>query len=88
MSRLPLEGMRVIEMGQIVAGPTAGLIFGDMGAEVIKVEPPGSGGPSRPGNQRNGSFFFSIETSAASFSTLRRRKDIRSRCASSAAPMY
>jgi len=58
MSRLPLEGMRVIEMGQIVAGPTAGLIFGDMGAEVIKVEPPGSGGPSRPGNQRNGSFFF------------------------------
>jgi len=50
--------MRVIEMGQIVAGPTAGLIFADMGAEVIKVEPPGSGGPSRPGNQRNGSFFF------------------------------
>ena len=58
MSRLPLEGMRVIEMGQIVAGPAAGLIFGDMGADVIKVEPPGSGGPSRPGNQRNGSFFF------------------------------
>jgi crotonobetainyl-CoA:carnitine CoA-transferase CaiB-like acyl-CoA transferase len=53
-----MEGLRVIEMGQIVAGPTAGLIFGDMGADVIKVEPPGSGGPSRPGNQRNGSFFF------------------------------
>ncbi len=58
MSRLPLEGIRVVEMGQIVAGPTAGLIFADMGADVIKVEPPGSGGPSRPGNQRNGSFFF------------------------------
>ncbi len=58
MSGLPLQGMRVIEMGQIVAGPTAGLILGDMGAEVIKVEPPGAGGPSRPGNQRNGSFFF------------------------------
>lgn len=58
MSRLPLEGMRVVEMGQIVAGPTAGLIFADMGADVIKVEPPGAGGPSRPGNLRNGSFFF------------------------------
>ena len=58
MNRLPLQGMRVVEMGQIVAGPTAGLILGDLGAEVIKVEPPGAGGPSRPGNQRNGSFFF------------------------------
>lgn len=58
MSRLPLEGMRVVEMGQIVAGPAAGLIFADMGADVIKVEPPGAGGPSRPGNLRNGSFFF------------------------------
>lgn len=58
MNRLPMQGMRVIEMGQIVAGPTAGLIFGDMGADVIKVEPPGAGGPSRPGNARNGSFFF------------------------------
>ncbi len=58
MSRLPLEGIRVVEMGQIVAGPTAGLILADMGADVVKIEPPGSGGPSRPGNQRNGSFFF------------------------------
>jgi crotonobetainyl-CoA:carnitine CoA-transferase CaiB-like acyl-CoA transferase len=58
MSRLPLEGMRVVEMGQIVAGPTAGMIFGDMGADVIKVEPPDAGTASRPGNQRNGSFFY------------------------------
>jgi len=50
--------MRVIEMGQIVAGPTAGLILGDMGADVIKVEPPGAGGPSRPGNARTGTFYF------------------------------
>jgi crotonobetainyl-CoA:carnitine CoA-transferase CaiB-like acyl-CoA transferase len=58
MSRLPLEGMRVVEMGQIVAGPTAGMIFGDLGADVIKVEPPDAGTASRPGNQRNGSFFY------------------------------
>lgn len=58
MSRLPLEGMHVVEFGQIVAGPTAGLILADMGADVIKVEPPDAGTPSRPGNQRNGSFFY------------------------------
>jgi len=58
MSRLPLEGMHVVEFGQIVAGPTAGLILADMGADVIKVEPPDAGTPSRPNNQRNGSFFY------------------------------
>lgn len=58
MSRLPLEGMRVVEFGQIISGPTAGLIFGDMGADVIKVEPIDAGMPSRPNNLRNGSFFY------------------------------
>ena len=45
MNGLPLEGMRVIEMGQIVAGPTAGLIMADMGADVIKIES-GTGDPA------------------------------------------
>jgi len=58
MSRLPFEGMHVVEFGQIIAGPTAGLILADMGADVIKVEPPDAGTPSRPGSQRNGSFFY------------------------------
>ena len=49
MSKLPLEGMRVVEIGQIVAGPAAGLILADMGADVIKVEPPDAGTASRPG---------------------------------------
>ena len=56
--RLPLEGTHVVEVGQIVAGPTAGLILADMGADVIKVEPPDAGTPRRPGNLRTGSFFF------------------------------
>jgi crotonobetainyl-CoA:carnitine CoA-transferase CaiB-like acyl-CoA transferase len=58
MRRLPLQGTRVVEVGQIVAGPTAGLILADMGADVIKVEPPDAGTPRRPGNLRTGSFFF------------------------------
>jgi crotonobetainyl-CoA:carnitine CoA-transferase CaiB-like acyl-CoA transferase len=42
-----LEGVRVIELGQLLAGPFAGHLLADMGAEVIKVEPPGAGDPMR-----------------------------------------
>ena len=37
--RLPLEGLRVVEFTHMVMGPTCGMVLGDMGAEVIKVEP-------------------------------------------------
>ena len=36
----PLDGMRVIEMGQLIAGPFTGSVLGYFGAEVIKIEPP------------------------------------------------
>jgi len=42
----PLDGIRVLEMGQLLAGPFAGCVLGYFGAEVIKVEPPG-GDPIR-----------------------------------------
>lgn len=42
-----LAGLRVVELGQLLAGPFCGQLLGDMGAEVIKVEPPGSGDPMR-----------------------------------------
>jgi len=42
-----LAGLRVIEMGQLIAGPFCGQLLGDMGAEVIKIEPPGAGDPMR-----------------------------------------
>ena len=42
----PLQGLRVIELGQLLAGPFAGCMLGYFGAEVIKVEPPG-GDPIR-----------------------------------------
>ena len=37
---LPLAGVRVVEFSQMVMGPTCGLILADLGADVIKVEPP------------------------------------------------
>ncbi len=42
-----LQGLRVVEMGQLLAGPFCGQLLGDMGADVIKVEPPGEGDPMR-----------------------------------------
>jgi crotonobetainyl-CoA:carnitine CoA-transferase CaiB-like acyl-CoA transferase len=42
-----LKDIRVVEMGQLIAGPFCGQLLGDMGAEVIKVEPPGAGDPMR-----------------------------------------
>jgi crotonobetainyl-CoA:carnitine CoA-transferase CaiB-like acyl-CoA transferase len=42
-----LKGLRVVELGQLLAGPFCGQLLGDMGAEVIKVEPPGAGDPMR-----------------------------------------
>ncbi len=43
----PLADLRVIEMGQLLAGPFCGQLMADFGAEVIKIEPPGAGDPMR-----------------------------------------
>lgn len=46
-----LEGLRVIEMGSLIAGPFCGQLMGDMGADVIKIEAPGEGDPMRQWGQ-------------------------------------
>ena len=56
----PLDGIRVIEVGTLIAGPFAGRLLGDMGAEVIKIEPPGAPDPLRTWGQAelDGHHFF------------------------------
>ncbi len=43
----PLAGLKVLELGQLIAGPFCARILAEFGAEVIKVEPPGVGDPIR-----------------------------------------
>ncbi|MFM0138396.1 CaiB/BaiF CoA-transferase family protein [Caballeronia grimmiae] len=47
ISAAALQGLRVVEMGQLIAGPFAGKTLGEFGADVIKIEAPGSGDPLR-----------------------------------------
>jgi formyl-CoA transferase len=47
ISDAALKGVRVIEMGQLIAGPFAGKTLGEFGADVIKIEAPGAGDPLR-----------------------------------------
>lgn len=53
----PLEGVKVLELSHIVAGPSAGLILGDLGADVIKVEHPAQGDTARNQNNEGATFY-------------------------------
>lgn len=55
-----LDGIRVLEVGTLISGPFAGRLLGDMGADVIKIEPPGSPDPIRTWGQAelDGQRFF------------------------------
>ena len=56
-TKLPLDGIRVVEFSHMVMGPSCGLVLGDLGADVVKVEPVGAGDNTRrlPGS---GAGFF------------------------------
>ena len=68
---LPLDGIRVLDVTHVIAGPFCAAVLGDYGAEVIKVEPPGRGERSRrivPQIERNG------QTMSGLFATLNRNR--------------
>ena len=70
--RLPLEGIRVLELAQIVAGPFCGTLMAEFGAEVIKTEMPGRGddlrrlGPSEDGH----GYWFAVDNRNKKLMTL------------------
>jgi len=73
----PLAGLRVIELGVLIAGPFCGQLLGDLGAEVIKIEPPGQGDPFREWGQvrpKGRSVWFSTIGRNKTYATLDLRK--------------
>ena len=54
---LPLQGVKVLELSHIVAGPSGGMILGDLGAEVIKIEHPATGDTARSHDNAGGTFY-------------------------------
>jgi crotonobetainyl-CoA:carnitine CoA-transferase CaiB-like acyl-CoA transferase len=70
--RRPLEGIRVVELAQVVAGPFCGTLMAEFGAEVIKVEMPGKGDDLRrlgPGEDGS-SYWFAVDNRGKKLMTL------------------
>jgi len=69
----PLEGVRVLDMTWALAGPFCSMILADLGAEVIKVENPGEGDPSRknfPFIREVSSYFLSVNRGKKSITVI------------------
>jgi crotonobetainyl-CoA:carnitine CoA-transferase CaiB-like acyl-CoA transferase len=71
-----LQGIRVVDQGTFITGPAAGMLLGDLGADVIKIEQPGIGDPLRSFKAVCTALTsrHAIATNAASRSTPRRLK--------------
>ncbi|MFN8634500.1 MAG: CaiB/BaiF CoA-transferase family protein [Chloroflexota bacterium] len=75
-NRPPLAGIRVLELSHIIAGPSAGLLFADLGADVIKVEEPTAGDQAR-GMPNYGSAFYALNRDKQSIAIDLKQEDGR-----------
>jgi crotonobetainyl-CoA:carnitine CoA-transferase CaiB-like acyl-CoA transferase len=95
IKRWPLEGLKVLDLTENMAGPLCTMIIADMGAEIVKLERPGKGdavGAWGDGSERNPYFRYlnrnkttSTATTKASPSTISSPKERRCFCGSSKA---
>jgi crotonobetainyl-CoA:carnitine CoA-transferase CaiB-like acyl-CoA transferase len=72
----PLAGVRVLELGTLLAGPFVGRLLGDFGAEIIKAEPPGQGDPLRewgPDRYKGRSLWWPVQSRNKKLITLNLR---------------
>jgi crotonobetainyl-CoA:carnitine CoA-transferase CaiB-like acyl-CoA transferase len=72
----PLAGVRVLELGTLLAGPFVGRLLGDFGAEVVKAEPPGQGDPLRewgPHRYKDRSLWWPVQSRNKKLITLNLR---------------
>jgi crotonobetainyl-CoA:carnitine CoA-transferase CaiB-like acyl-CoA transferase len=72
---LPLAGIRIIEFSHMVMGPTSGLILGDLGADVIKIEPMGDGDNTRRLAGSGAGFFITFNRNKRSVGVDIKSKD-------------
>ena len=78
MSNMPLKGIKVVEMGTLIAGPYCGHLLANFGAEVIKVEPPKIGDPMRvwgKATKEDRSLWWSVQSRNKKCVTLDLRKE-------------
>ena len=68
-ARLPLQGVKVLDLSRVLAGPMCAMTLGDLGADVIKVEHPGRGDDTRDWGARVG------KTETAYFNCANRNKE-------------
>ena len=65
-----LEGIRVLDLSRMVAGGIAGMLLADFGADVVKVEQPGSGDPLRHWTSAGGALWWKVYARNKRFVTL------------------
>ena len=56
----PLSGVRVLDCGTVYAAPITAMLLGDFGADVVKVEQPGTGDPLRQWTSNGASFWWQV----------------------------